>query len=92
MIHKNFSQESSELYSIGNLVIRVENYEKGTVYYWNPEKFQIRYDQMKELFNKFNDEEFELQNIKKEEDPLFDEGKPILLGCAFYRLEPVAQN
>ena len=90
MIHKNFSQESSESDSIANLVVRVENYEEGTVYYWNPEKFQIRYDQMKELFNKFNDEELELQNIKKEEDPLFDEGKPILLGCAFYRLEPVA--
>ena len=45
---------------------------------------------MKELFNKFNDEELELQNMKKEEDPLWDEGKPLLLGYAFYRLEPVA--
>jgi len=90
MIQKNFEQESSELDLNSNLMIRVENYEEGTVYYWNLEKFQNRYDQMKELFNKFNEEELELQNIKKEDDPLWDEGKPILLGYAFYRLEPVA--
>ena len=90
MIQKNFEQESSELDLNSNLMIRVENYEEGTVYYWNLEKFQNRYDQTKELFNKFNEEELELQNIKKEDDPLWDEGKPILLGYAFYRLEPVA--
>ena len=90
MIQKNFGQEFPEFDSNNNLMIRVENYEEGTVYYWNLEKFQNRYDQMKELFNKFNDEELELQSIKKEDDPLWDEGKPILLGYAFYRLEPVA--
>ena len=89
-IQKNLLQENSELNSTANLMIRVENYEEGSVYYWNTETFQNRYDLMKELFNKFNDEELEIQNIKKEEDPLWDEGKPILLGYAFYRLEPVA--
>ena len=89
-IQKNLPQENSELNSTANLMIRVENYEEGTVYYWNPETFQNRYDLMKELFNKFNDEELEIQNIKQEEDPLWDEGKPIILGYAFYRLEPVA--
>ena len=57
-IQKNFGQESSEFDSNNNLMIRVENYEEGTVYYWNLEKFQNRYDQMKELFNKFNKAEF----------------------------------
>jgi hypothetical protein len=90
IIQKNLEEESSEFNTSANLMIRVENYEEGTVYYWNIETFQNRYDSMKDLFNKFNDEELEIQNIKKEEDPLWDEGKPILLGYAFYRLEPVA--
>ena len=89
-IQKDLIQENSSFNSTANLMIRVENYEEGTVYYWNTETFQNRYDLMKELFNKFNDEELELQNMKKEEDPLWDEGKPLLLGYAFYRLEPVA--
>jgi hypothetical protein len=45
---------------------------------------------MKELFNKFNDDDLDIQNLKKEDDPLWDEGKPVLLGYAFYKLEPVA--
>jgi hypothetical protein len=45
---------------------------------------------MKELFNKFNDDDLDIQNLKKEDDPLWDEGKPQLLGYAFYKLEPVA--
>ena len=45
---------------------------------------------MKELFNKFSDEDLDIQNLKKEDDPLWDEAKPVLLGYAFYRLEPVS--
>ena len=89
-IQKDLIEETSEFNTTANLMIRVENYEEGTVYYWNTETFQNRYDLMKELFNKYNEEELELQNLKKEEDPLWDEGKPLLLGYAFYRLEPVA--
>ena len=89
-IQKDLIEETSEFNTTENLMIRVENYEEGTVYYWNTETFQNRYDLMKELFNKYNEEELELQNLKKEEDPLWDEGKPLLLGYAFYRLEPVA--
>ena len=40
--------------------------------------------------DKFTDDELDIQNIKKEEDPLWDEPKPSLLGCAYYKLEPVA--
>jgi len=89
-LNKNLIEEIKELNSSTNITIRVENYEEGTVYYWNAETFYNRYDLMKELFNKFNDEELDIQNIKKEEDPLWDEGKPILLGYSFYKLEPVA--
>ena len=89
-IQKDLIEETSEFNTTANLMIRVENYEEGTVYYWNTETFQNRYDLMKELFNKYNEEELELQNLKKEEDPLWDEGKPLLLGYAFYRLEPMA--
>jgi hypothetical protein len=45
---------------------------------------------MKDLFNKYNDEDLDINHIKKEEDPLWDEAKPVLLGFAFYRLEPVS--
>ena len=89
-LNKNLIEEIKELNSSTNIIIRVENYEEGTVYYWNTETFYNRYDLMKELFNKFNDEELDIQNIQKEEDPLWDEGKPILLGYSFYKLEPVA--
>ena len=43
-----------------NILIRVENYEEGTVYYWSTETFQNRYDMMKDLFDKFSDEEYDV--------------------------------
>jgi hypothetical protein len=43
-----------------NILIRVENFEEGTVYYWNTETFQNRYDMMKDLFDKFNDEDYDV--------------------------------
>ena len=89
-LHKNLLEELDEVNSPTNIIIRVENNEEGTVYYWNTETFHNRYDLMKELFNKFNDEEIDLLNLKNEDDPLWDEGKPVLQGYAFYKLEPVA--
>ena len=47
IIQKNLEEESSEFNTSANLMIRVENYEEGTVYYWNIETFQNRYDSMK---------------------------------------------
>ena len=74
-----------------NLLIRVENYEEGTVYYWSTDTFHNRYDLMNELFNKYNDDEkFDIFSIKNTDDPLWDESKPSLLGYSFYKLEPVA--
>ena len=73
-----------------NILIRVENYEEGTVYYWSTETFQNRYDMMKELFDKFNDEDFDIFNLKNEDDPIWDEPKSSLIGYAFYKLEPLA--
>lgn len=73
-----------------NVLIRVENYEEGTVYYWNTETFTNRYDMMKDLFDKYNDEDYDLENLKREDDPLWDDPKPTLLGYGFYKLEPLA--
>lgn len=73
-----------------NILIRVENFEEGSVYYWTTETFQNRYDMMKELFDKYQDEDFDIFNLKNEEDPLWDEHKPHLLGYAIYKLEPLA--
>lgn len=42
------------------LKIKVENYEEGTVYYWNTETFQNRYDMMKEIFDRYQDEELDV--------------------------------
>jgi hypothetical protein len=56
--HKNFlideGNEKSEI------LIKVENYEEGTIFYWTPEIFYNRYDMMKELFDKYEDEDLDL--------------------------------
>ena len=83
VLQKNLLDELEEINSPTNILIRVENYEEGTVYYWSTETFHNRYDLMKELFNKFNDEDLDLQNLKKEDDPLWDEAKPVLLDTHF---------
>ena len=90
IIQKNLVEETDEINKGSNISIRVENYEEGTVYYWTPDIFHNRYDLMKELFNQFNDEELDLQKLKNEEDPLWDEAKPILIGYSFYKLEPLS--
>ena len=91
----DFEATSSEVsnpaaQAVPKIMIRVENYEEGTVYYWPIETFHNRYDLIKDMFEKFTDDELDIQNIKKEEDPLWDEPKPSLLGCAYYKLEPLA--
>ena len=90
ILQKNLVEEIDEIQNYANIAIRVENYEEGTVYYWTPDIFHNRYDLMKELFNKFNDEELDLQNLKNEDDPLWDEAKPVLMGYSFYKLEPLS--
>ena len=73
-----------------NIFIRVENYEEGNVYYWSQSIFNDRYDSLKELYNKFIDEDYDISSLPKEEDPLFDQPKQSLLGYSFYKLEPLA--
>jgi hypothetical protein len=90
-LHKNLLEELDEINTPTNIVIRVENYEEGTVYYWNTETFHNRYDLMKELLTKYyDDDKFDIFSIKNTDDPLWDEPKPSLLGYSFYKLEPVA--
>ena len=38
-----------------NIVLRIENYEEGTVYYWTPETFHNRFDLMNDLLNRYYD-------------------------------------
>ena len=74
-----------------NILIRVENFEEGSVYYWTTEIFYNRYDLMKELFERYIEEsDFDIYSIPKEEDPLWDQPKQRLLGYVFYKLEPIA--
>ena len=73
-----------------NIIIRVENYEEGTVYYWTAETFHNRFDLMNDLFDRYYDNDLDLANITNEDDPLWDEQTHSLLGYAFYKLEPVA--
>lgn len=42
------------------ILIRVENYEEGTVYYWTTDTFHNRYEMMKELFDRYNDEDLDI--------------------------------
>ena len=48
-----------------NIVIRIENYEEGTVYYWTPETFHNRFDLMNDLLNRYYDSELDLNTITK---------------------------
>ena len=97
-INKNISEHISSIdvenpnksKASTNIMIRVENFEEGSVYYWNLETFQNRYDMMKQIFDKYQDEDFDIFNLTKDEDPLWDEHKPHLVGYAFYKLEPLA--
>ena len=70
------------------IMIKVENYEEGIIYYWNQKTFYKRYNLIKELFQKFIEGNGPTI-IKKEDDPLWDENKPCLLGYAYYLLEPL---
>ena len=88
---KNLIDHYNDLNTQINILIRVENFEEGSVYYWTSEIFHNRYDLMKELYNRFLDEEdFDIYSLPKEEDPLWDQQKQSLLGYAFYKLEPIA--
>ena len=42
------------------LIFKVENYEEGTVYYWSTDTFHNRYEMMKELFDKYYDDEYDI--------------------------------
>ena len=82
--------DKNELDSIPNINIRVENHEEGTVYYWNIETFHNRFDLTKELFNKYMEEDLDINSLSKEDDPLWDEQDETLMGYAFFKLEPLA--
>ena len=87
-LQSNAMEDGEE--KVPNIVIRVENYEEGTVYYWTAETFHNRFDLMNDLFDRFYDNELDLASITNEDDPLWDEPVHSLLGYAFYKLEPVA--
>jgi hypothetical protein len=89
-LSKNLIDHYNDPNTPTNIFIRVENYEEGNVYYWTQNIFHDRYDALKELYNKFLDEGYDLSTLKKEDDPLFDQPKQSLLGYAFYKLEPLA--
>lgn len=85
-----FDIETGKSNAATNIMIKVENFEQGSVYYWNLETFQNRYDLMKQIFDKYQDEDFDIFNLSDDEDPLWDEHKPTLIGYAFYKLEGLA--
>ena len=87
-LQSNVMEDGEE--KIPNIIIRVENYEEGTVYYWTAETFHNRFDLMNDLFDRYYDGELDLSTITKEDDPLWDEPTHSLMGYAFYKLEPVA--
>ena len=89
VLQKNY-MDKEIINAIPNITIRVENYEEGTVYYWNAETFHNRFDLVRELFDKYMDEDFDITSITKDDDPFWDEPDESLLGYAFYKLEPVA--
>ena len=89
-LNKNLIDHYNETDTPINIFIRVENFEEGNVYYWTQNIFNDRYDSLKELYNKFLEENYDLNSLPKEEDPLSDHPKQSLLGYAFYKLTPLA--
>ena len=89
ILQKNY-MDKEEINSSPNIIIKVENYEEGTVYYWNPETFHNRFDLIRELFDKYMDDDLDINLMTKEDDPLWDESDESLLGYAFYKLEPLS--
>ena len=89
LLQKNY-MDPEEINTVPIIVIRVENFEEGNVYYWTQNIFNDRYDSLKELYNKFLEENYDLNSLPKEEDPLSDHPKQSLLGYAFYKLTPLA--
>ena len=89
-LNKNIIDHYNDPNTPINIFIRVENYEEGNVYYWTQETFHNRYDLLKELYNKFIEENYDISKIPKEEDPLWDYPDKFLLGYAFYKLEPLS--
>ena len=89
-LSKNLIDHYNDSNTPTNIFIRVENHEEGQVYYWSQSIFNDRYDIIKELYNKFLEEGYDIASLPKEEDPLYDQPKQSLLGYAFYKLEPLA--
>ena len=69
VLQKNF-MEKEEINSVPNIKIKIENYEENSVYYWDLETFHNRYDLTKDLFNKYMDEDYDINNLPKEDDPM----------------------
>ena len=89
-LSKNLIDHYNEQNTPINIFIRVENFEEGNVYYWSQNILNDRYDSMKELYNKFLEENYNISEIPKDEDPLYDKPQQSLLGYAFFKLEPLA--
>ena len=73
-----------------NIFIRINNYEEGNVIYWTQNILNDRFDALKELYNKFLEDNYDITKIPIEEDPLYDKPQQSLLGYAFFKLEPLA--
>jgi len=86
--YKKSLQKAQDDYTI--VLIRVENYEEGEVYYWTNEIFNNRFSMLNEIYeeneDKFN--EGKEVDISKEDDPLWDQPKQSLIGYAFVSLKP----
>ena len=89
ILQKDF-MEKKELYIAPEIKIRVQNYEEGSVYYWNAETFHNRFDLTRELFNKYMDEDYDINTLSKEDDPLWDEQDESLMGYAFFKMESLS--
>jgi len=69
--------------------IKVMNYEEGTTYFWNVDKFMNRLDMIKELVNIYY-EKGSIDPIPKDDDPFWDPPEPVLVGQGYYNLKPLS--
>ena len=70
--------------------IKVDNRELGYSYYWDLEKFANRYFMIKELLEKYFEDNESIKDLAENEDPFFDYPKHICYGQGFLKLLSIA--
>ena len=90
VIPENISNNSFDQFSSSTnnqqVQIKVENFDNDSIYIWDMKKFLDKLEMIKDMINTVQDNG---TLAADNEDPFEDEKEPILIGQAYYKLEPL---